>query len=208
MDTLTGQRIKTIRITLGKTQADFADSINQRLDSDGTVTRGTVNNWEHGRNLPNKRRLKIIADLGGVSVDYLLHGSSITVSTIDSLAEKYKRGTITPDEKLLMNEASIDFRVETSNMVKATKNMAEKVFNETAYESFSPSQKVLAVQISRLMLQLKEQERDGTDNLDELFTSLTAFMSGLTTVISGEKKPSEFKEFQDSLTTSINKHFK
>lgn len=208
MDTLTGQRIKTIRITLGKTQADFADSINQRLDSDGTVTRGTVNNWEHGRNLPNKRRLKIIADLGGVSVDYLLHGSSITVSTIDSLAEKYKRGTITPDEKLLMNEASIDFRIETSNMVKATKNMAEKVFNETAYESFSPSQKVLAVQISRLMLQLKEQERDGTDNLDELFTSLTAFMSGLTTVISGEKKPSEFKEFQDSLTTSINKHFK
>lgn len=208
MDTLTGQRIKTIRITLGKTQADFADSINQRLDSDGTVTRGTVNNWEHGRNLPNKRRLKIIADLGGVSVDYLLHGSSITVSTIDSLAEKYKRGTITPDEKLLMNEASIDFRIETSNMVKATKNMAEKVFNETTYESFSPSQKVLAVQISRLMLQLKEQERDGTDNLDELFTSLTAFMSGLTTVISGEKKPSEFKEFQDSLTTSINKHFK
>ncbi|GIP68489.1 helix-turn-helix domain-containing protein [Lactiplantibacillus pentosus] len=208
MDTLTGQRIKTIRITLGKTQADFADSINQRLDSDGTVTRGTVNNWEHGRNLPNKRRLKIIADLGGVSVDYLLHGSSITVSTIDSLAEKYKRGTITPDEKLLMNEASIDFRIETSNMVKATKNMAEKLFNETAYESFSPSQKVLAVQISRLMLQLKEQERDGTDNLDELFTSLTAFMSGLTTVISGEKKPSEFKEFQDSLTTSINKHFK
>ncbi|MCT3284062.1 XRE family transcriptional regulator [Lactiplantibacillus pentosus] len=208
MDTLTGQRIKTIRITLGKTQADFADSINQRLDSDGTVTRGTVNNWEHGRNLPNKRRLKIIADLGGVSVDYLLHGSSITVSTIDSLAEKYKRGTITPDEKLLMNEASIDFRIETSTMVKATKNMAEKLFNETAYESFSPSQKVLAVQISRLMLQLKEQERDGTDNLDELFTSLTAFMSGLTTVISGEKKPSEFKEFQDSLTTSINKHFK
>lgn len=208
MDTLTGQRIKTIRITLGKTQADFADSINQRLDSDGTVTRGTVNNWEHGRNLPNKRRLKIIADLGGVSVDYLLHGSSITVSTIDSLAEKYKRGTITPDEKLLMNEASIDFRIETSNMVKATKNTAEKLFNETAYESFSPSQKVLAVQISRLMLQLKEQERDGTDNLDELFTSLTAFMSGLTTVISGEKKPSEFKEFQDSLTTSINKHFK
>lgn len=206
MDTLTGQRIKTIRITLGKTQADFADSINQRLDSDGTVTRGTVNNWEHGRNLPNKRRLKIIADLGGVSVDYFLNGSSITGSTIKSLAEKYKKGTITPDEKLLMNEASIDSRIETSNMVKTTKNMAEKVFNETTYDSFSPSQKILAVQISRLMLQLKEQ--DGTDNLDEFFTSLTAFMSGLTTVISGEKKPSEFKEFQESLTTSINKHFK
>ena len=208
MDIITGQRIKAIRITLGKTQADFANSINDKLGSSGTVTRGTVNNWEHGRNLPNKRRLKIIADLGNVSADYLLNGSSITGAKIESLAKKYKKGTITPDEKRLINEASLDFRIETSNMEKATKNMAVKVFSETAYEYFSPGQKVLATQISRLMTQLKKREKDDTENLDDFFTSLTAFMSGLTAVISGDKRPSEFEEFQESLTDSINKHFK
>ncbi|WKF78577.1 helix-turn-helix domain-containing protein [Lactiplantibacillus plantarum] len=197
-----GKRIKSIRVSLGMDLSSFGNSISPKASA------SIASRWERGINLPNNQRLKSIALLGNVSADYLLHGSSITGSTIESLAKKYKRGTITPDEKRLINEALLDFRIGTSNMVTTTKNMAEKVFNETAYESFSPSQKILAVQISRLMLQLKEQERDGTDNLDELFTSLTAFMSGLTTVISGEKKPSEFKEFQDSLTTSINKHFK
>lgn len=197
-----GKRIKSIRVSLGMDLASFGNSISPKASA------SIASRWERGINLPNNQRLKSIALLGNVSADYLLHGSFITGSTIESLAKKYKKGTITPDEKRLINEASLDFRIETSNMEKATKNMAVKVFSETAYESFSPGQKVLATQISRLMTQLKKREQDDTENLDDFFTSLTAFMSGLTAVISGDKRPSEFEEFQESLTDSINKHFK
>ena len=62
-----GQRIKSIRISLGLTMEEFG----KRFDT----SKGTVNNWEKGRNLPNKNNLKAIAELGEISVDELLYGS-------------------------------------------------------------------------------------------------------------------------------------
>jgi hypothetical protein len=38
------------------------------------VRKGVVNNWEKGRNLPNKRRIKSIADMANISVQDLLYG--------------------------------------------------------------------------------------------------------------------------------------
>lgn len=40
------------------------------------TSKGTVNNWEKGRNLPNKENLLKIAKLGNLSVEQLLYGSS------------------------------------------------------------------------------------------------------------------------------------
>lgn len=62
-----GQRIKSIRISHGETMEGFGERFN--------TSKGTVNNWEKGRNLPNKNNLKAIAELGGISVDELLYGS-------------------------------------------------------------------------------------------------------------------------------------
>ena len=59
-----GQRIKEIRINLGETMEEFGKRFN--------TSKGTVNNWEKGRNLPNKANLKSIADLADISVDELL----------------------------------------------------------------------------------------------------------------------------------------
>lgn len=61
-----GERISQIRMALGLTMEEFAKSI------DETTTKGTVSNWEHGRNLPNKARLARIAELGGYSLNGLL----------------------------------------------------------------------------------------------------------------------------------------
>lgn len=61
-----GERIKKIRMTKGMTTKKFAKFVG--------VTTGGVNNWEHGRNLPNKERLKQIADLAGITVQKLLEG--------------------------------------------------------------------------------------------------------------------------------------
>lgn len=61
-----GRLIKNIRITNGLTMEEFGARLR--------TSKAAVNNWEKGVNLPNKERLKKIADLGGISVNYLLYG--------------------------------------------------------------------------------------------------------------------------------------
>lgn len=40
------------------------------------TSKASVNNWEKGVNLPNKQRLKKIAELGGITVNELLYGDA------------------------------------------------------------------------------------------------------------------------------------
>lgn len=51
---------------------DFGKKIDDKVKS------GTVSNWETGKNLPNNKRLVTIAKLGGISVDELLYGKTLT----------------------------------------------------------------------------------------------------------------------------------
>ena len=61
-----GVRIKDIRLEKGMSMEEFGKRFN--------TSKATVNNWEKGRNLPNKENLKIIADLAGMTVQQLLEG--------------------------------------------------------------------------------------------------------------------------------------
>ncbi|MDK6804237.1 helix-turn-helix transcriptional regulator [Aerococcus sp. UMB7834] len=65
---LVGQKIKQIRLERGDTLEEFGENFN--------TSKVTVFNWEKGRNLPNKENLKIIADLGGITVEDLLNPMS------------------------------------------------------------------------------------------------------------------------------------
>ncbi|HES2605131.1 TPA: helix-turn-helix transcriptional regulator [Streptococcus pyogenes] len=62
-----GERIKQTRLSLGESMEQFGSRFN--------TSKGTVNNWEKGRNLPNKENLKKIADLGNKEVIELLYGN-------------------------------------------------------------------------------------------------------------------------------------
>lgn len=62
-----GDRIRDIRLSLGLSMSEFAE----RVDPDGKAKSGTVSNWEHGKNAPNAKRLKKIAELGHTSVQDL-----------------------------------------------------------------------------------------------------------------------------------------
>lgn len=61
-------RIKSIRLSLGETMEEFGKRFN--------TSKATINNWEKGRNKPNKNNLLLIANLGGISIDELLNGNS------------------------------------------------------------------------------------------------------------------------------------
>ncbi len=61
----------------------------ERVDGKpGKGRSGTVNNWETGKNAPNAKRLKKIASLGGVTVDYLLHGTKVNSDNFNEVMEK------------------------------------------------------------------------------------------------------------------------
>lgn len=61
-----GKRIQAIRFAKGMDKKQFSDIIH--------ATVSALSNWEAGRNLPNKERLKNIADLAGITVQKLLEG--------------------------------------------------------------------------------------------------------------------------------------
>ena len=62
-----GERIKSIRINNGKTQEQFGELF--------SASKGNVATWEKGLSLPNKERLKLISELGNITIDELLCGT-------------------------------------------------------------------------------------------------------------------------------------
>lgn len=66
-----GQRIKIIRLKKGMTLEEFGKLFN--------TSKGIISRWENGISIPNPERLKKIAELGGISIDYLLNGENISV---------------------------------------------------------------------------------------------------------------------------------
>ena len=79
---IVGQKIKTIRLDSGLTMEQFGKLFN--------TSKGTVNNWEKGRNLPNKENLGIISEMGGQSITEFLNGNnsiSLTISEYNRLKD-------------------------------------------------------------------------------------------------------------------------
>jgi len=79
-----GQRIKSIRLSLG----DSMESFGKRLNT----SKASVNNWEKGVNLPNSERLKKIADLDNITVNELLYGGDYILLKNKILKAYYPNG--------------------------------------------------------------------------------------------------------------------
>lgn len=81
-----GHRIKKIRIKKGLSQKEFAKKTNSTIPA--------ISNWENGRNLPNKERLKAIAELGEMSVSELLYGNEFDYVWANIPTDDYKKAEI------------------------------------------------------------------------------------------------------------------
>ncbi|MCY3031372.1 helix-turn-helix domain-containing protein [Aerococcus sp. Group 1] len=81
-----GKRIKKIRMDHGWSLELFGEKIETP-----PVKPGIISRWENGKSLPNNRRIKAIADLGGISVDELLYGTKeeILKNLIDSTYKEF-----------------------------------------------------------------------------------------------------------------------
>lgn len=67
-----GNRIRNIRGN--STLEEFGIELGKKLDNT-RIKEGIISRWENGVSIPNKMRLKAIAELGNISVNELLYGS-------------------------------------------------------------------------------------------------------------------------------------
>lgn len=77
-----GERVRQIRQQLKLTQEEFGKKFTP------PASKGIVSRWEHG-GTPNNARLERIAELGHVSVDYLLSGRAIDDILPEHTFEKF-----------------------------------------------------------------------------------------------------------------------
>ncbi|MFW7418702.1 helix-turn-helix domain-containing protein [Vagococcus fluvialis] len=105
-----GDRIKSIRLEKGYTMEDFGKLLK--------TSKGTVNNWEKGRNNPNRENLKKIAELGNTTVDDLLDNNNhLRIQTA-----KYIYGNLLTDYP------------ENSDVGKALRYFPDSVLNELLFD--------------------------------------------------------------------------
>lgn len=161
-----GQRIKSIRLRLGKNQSEFGEMF------DPPAPKGAVSRWEHGGG-PNKQRLKKIAELGGVSVEYLINGDYSSDAEIKNIFNKvlYSSADLTKEEKQKLNAAQLDFKLITNKMSATAQNRIDRENALIAKHPFSISD--LNVYGSFLSL-LNQIRLHGTeDQMTDFFVIIT-----------------------------------
>lgn len=119
-----GSRINDIRLSLGLSMEQFGKLFN--------TSKGTVNNWEKGRNLPNKENLLKISNLGDTTIEYILHGTMdeyidnlIIKLQTDMLADKSISNSIIP---FILSEVKNIMYSNASSFLNT--DQADKKFDE------------------------------------------------------------------------------
>lgn len=99
-------RIKELRLAVGKSQAELADLIG--------VNKQTISQYERGVRYPKKENMEALADYFNVSIDYLIGKSGViemlTTPEERKLLEEYRR---LDDNKRRLLEAMLRTLTET-----------------------------------------------------------------------------------------------
>lgn len=126
-----GQRIKSIRLRLGKTMEEFGSYF--------STSKVTVFNWEKGRNLPNKNNLKLIAEISDITVDELLYGKST-----DSIGQLIKNER----KSLNMTQEGFAKHINIEGMSSDYINDVENNIKTPSYETLNKIASKLNKQLS------------------------------------------------------------
>lgn len=115
-----GNKIREIRLSKGETMEEFGKRFN--------TSKGTVNNWEKGRNKPNRTNMLKIAQLGGLTIGELM-GFHVTLTPnteekIKGYRERQKRRVERFNEILDDNfkDFSLDEQVDQFMSIKDNYN--------------------------------------------------------------------------------------
>jgi transcriptional regulator len=153
MENFVRKQIRSLRLSLGETMEEFGTRFN--------TSKGTINNWEKGRNLPNKENLLKIANLLDISVEELINDDKDYQDFKKLLIEK------DPDIKKLIRSKLSDLPYENY-----------ETFNEGYFYSRS-GEKILDLISLILCLETPDDKEEFTDfELSKVYNELaTQLMS-------------------------------
>ncbi|ASE58067.1 helix-turn-helix transcriptional regulator [Staphylococcus saprophyticus] len=128
-----GQRIKEIRLNKGANLREFGEIIASKLN-EKPISDSIVSRWEKGVSKPNPKRLKIIAEIGGISVEKLLYGSlyNFIYLNIDKFSE-FIRVDTTVSKHVLANFITNNITTYKSNLEIQSKINNQKEYTELSY---------------------------------------------------------------------------
>lgn len=122
-----GSRIKQVRLKNGKNQEDFGSLF------DPPVNKTSVSRWESGKTLPTSKRLQKIAELGGVSVEYLINGVKLSASDFLDLVDKALNTPLNKKDYQRLNASQLAFFSSLSKITAITQTEAQnKIKKEQA----------------------------------------------------------------------------
>lgn len=126
-----GERIKKIRLKLGKNQEEFGKLF------DPPAPKSAVSRWEHGGN-PNKKRLKKISELGDVSVDYLVNGVTASNIELKKILDNFdrKQKKISKNDKRKLWEHILESEIDSDKRIEMLKQQFKnnlKRFTESPF---------------------------------------------------------------------------
>ena len=173
-----GNRIKAIRMKLGKNQTEFGNMF------DPPAPKGAVSRWEHGGS-PNKKRLKKIADLGGVSVEFLVNGApSLTLAEIKELSNRVKHGTATDFDKSQLKDVAMQNYINFSSIRdKFASDSNKRIKEEQQLFASKPLNFINTMALAYAMNIINEVRIRGNT---EQQNSISIIFRGLDSIIDGK----------------------
>ncbi|WP_087717096.1 helix-turn-helix domain-containing protein [Levilactobacillus brevis] len=191
-----GKRIKSIRISKGIDLAKFGKMVNPPASA------SIVSRWERGINLPNSQRIKSIAEIGNVSVNFLLNGTQMSIKDIKKFQSTLSRDNLTDEEKKRIKEISIETRSAVQSVNEPFDKISRQVFKDSFLSDLSPEKRILANHISILLSHISASEVS-----DNFLEDLTVYLNGITCLLSGSISKKDFEKYQNDLSKDIDKNF-
>ena len=173
-----GNRIKAIRMKLGKNQTEFGNMF------DPPAPKGAVSRWEHGGS-PNKKRLKRIADLGDVSVEFLVNGApSLTFAEIKELSNRVKHGAATDFDKSQLKDVAMQNYINFSSIRdKFASDSNKRIKEEQQLFASKPLNFINTMALAYAMNIINEVRIRGNT---EQQNSINVIFRGLDSIIDGK----------------------
>ncbi|OEK71094.1 hypothetical protein AST01_02455 [Staphylococcus equorum] len=178
-----GKRIKSIRLSSADTMEEFGQAVDN-------ANKSLVSKWERGASFPNKHRMKIICEIGNVTVPYLLYGSYDEF--VKDLINAY-----------FDNHSSLDF-IDRNDIIQhniSKYNIRKgKIFYELSAEHTDTNDE-LDISVWEL-----KNLRDHV-LYDEIANGLKTYLNRLNSIYSSTEGQRKIKRFKD-LSTLLQSEFK
>lgn len=163
-----GERIKVIRNRLGENQTQFGERFSP------PVSKGGISRWENGDTKPTAERLKKIAEFGGVSVEYLINGSQLSITDTRKLLDKAEDNTkLSDSERQKLRESQLDFQANTNRLAEnSSREIRQSINHQRKLISENPLSILSGYGLSDFLVTFNLVRLHGSKEQQEIFMVL------------------------------------